>query len=244
MSCCMARYTQHLAWHHRSGRSSSKQRPERAADWRATHAAMLMRLASDQLSQRSPTCSDRCALCPPAVRSWPPQSPLFWSDGYIRAVAPRRAGSGGGSCSYDRNCRCVVGQCRAAADGGERPRVRLDTRRGFGRFCAGHIGSWAAHNFHGSCAGRLGECDPADRGRRRNGMGSASDHSSLVFWSSAPQPSIALLVDVKIAASGGRRRRAGFYSAIRRDVGPNHSPGTRSRVRRAQVLASGETSRS
>jgi hypothetical protein len=27
-----------------------------------------------------------------------------------------------------------------------------------------------------------------------------------------------LLVDVKIAASGGRRRRAGFYSAIRRDV--------------------------
>ena len=27
-----------------------------------------------------------------------------------------------------------------------------------------------------------------------------------------------LLVDVKIAASGGRRRRAGFYSAIRREV--------------------------
>lgn len=27
-----------------------------------------------------------------------------------------------------------------------------------------------------------------------------------------------LLVDVKIAASGGRRRRAGFYSAVRREV--------------------------
>ncbi|WLA39710.1 hypothetical protein QNJ95_43900 [Bradyrhizobium elkanii] len=27
-----------------------------------------------------------------------------------------------------------------------------------------------------------------------------------------------LLVDVKVAASGGRRRRAGFYSAIRREV--------------------------
>ncbi|MCK1741230.1 hypothetical protein IVA80_10195 [Bradyrhizobium sp. 139] len=27
-----------------------------------------------------------------------------------------------------------------------------------------------------------------------------------------------LLIDVKIAASGGRRRRAGFYSAIRREV--------------------------
>lgn len=32
-----------------------------------------------------------------------------------------------------------------------------------------------------------------------------------------------LLVDVKIAASGGRRRRAGFYSAIRREARSAHS---------------------
>ena len=33
----------------------------------------------------------------------------------------------------------------------------------------------------------------------------------IVFSRSAPQPSTACSVDVKIAASGGRRRRAGFY---------------------------------
>ena len=39
----------------------------------------------------------------------------------------------------------------------------------------------------------------------------------IVFWPS-PATIDRLLVDVKIAASGGRRRRAGFYSAIRREV--------------------------
>jgi hypothetical protein len=40
-----------------------------------------------------------------------------------------------------------------------------------------------------------------------------------------------LLIDTRIAASGGRRRRVGFYSAIRREV-PIRTPSTTGRILR------------
>lgn len=67
-----------------------------------------------------------------------------------------------------------------------------------------------------------GPSSPFKHGRRRFQQFVADDASAFVhpldIYREYAAPIDRLLVDVKIAASGGRRRRAGFYSAIRRVV--------------------------